>query len=214
MPNFSIKSLPGLKPLSTWPISLGDLWDKLKTVNLEELFNQPILDSFKEEFYTEGIKKIYYFDKQNDISNLSTAICCFLCVLLLFGDYILLFKGIINLKINIKNKNSLDDSIFKDEQNLLLLKIKDLFVFLEENDFNLYPIMRNYSIVDYFLINKSFLFSQTKSNFCNSCCCCSDGTYLYIFMSGIDGCKLKIGTGFNNTIKGKVYLCIQNKEES
>ena len=82
MPNFSIKSLPGLKPLSTWPISLGDLWDKLKTINLEELFNQPILDSFKEEFFTEGLKKIYDFDNSNDISNLSKAICCFLCVTL------------------------------------------------------------------------------------------------------------------------------------
>ena len=214
MPNFSLNSLPGLKPLSNWPISLGDLWDKLKIIKLEELFNQPIEEKFKEEFYNEAIQQITNFDNSNDIDNLSKAISCFLCILILFGDYLLLFKGIINLKINIKNKKSLDESIFKDKENPLILKIQDLYKFLGENDFNLYPIMRNYSLVDYFTINKSFLYSQTKSTYYNSCCCCTDGTYIYIFMSGIDGCKLKIGTGFNNTVKGKVYLCVQNKEES
>ena len=213
-PNLSLKSLPGMKPLSNWPISLGDLWEKLKTIQLEELFNQPILESFKEDFYSEGLKQIYNFDNSNDISNLTKAICCFLCVLVLFGDFIPLFKGIINLKTNLKNKNSLDESIFKDEENPLILKIKDLYNILKENDFNLYPIMRNYSLVDYFTVNKSSLYSQTKSTFYNSCCSCTDGTYLYIFMSGIDGCKLKIGTGFNNTEKGKVYFSIQNREES
>ena len=214
MPNLSLKSLPGLKPLSNWPISLGDLWDKLKEIKLEELFNQPILDSFKEDFYTEGIKQIFNFDKVNDIENLTKAICCFLCILILFGDFLPLFKGIVSLKTNLKNKNSLDISLIKDKENALFLKIKDLYNILTENDFNLYPLMRNYSLVDYFTINKSSLYSQTKSTFFNSCCICTDSTYLYIFMSGIDGCKLKVGTGFNNTVKGKVYLCIQNREES
>ena len=214
MPNFSLKSVPGLKPLSTWPISLGDLWNKLKTIKLEELFNQPILESFKEEFYSEGIKQIINFDNSNDIPNLSKAICCFLCILILFGDYLLLFKGIITLRTTIKNKNKLDESVFTDKDNPLFLKINELLKILEENDFNLYPIMRNYSIVDYFSVNKSFLYIQTKSTFFNSCSCCTDGTYLYILMNGIDGYKLKIGTGFNNTIKGKIYLSIHNKEDS
>ena len=50
MPNFTINSLPGMKPSSNWPISLEDLWKKLKTINLEEIFNQPVEDSFKENF--------------------------------------------------------------------------------------------------------------------------------------------------------------------
>ena len=183
MPNFTLKSIPGLKPLSTWPISLGDLWDKLKTIKVEELFNQPILESFKEDFFNEANKQIFNYDNSNDIPNLTKAICCFLCILILFGDFYPLFKAIIHLKTNLKNKNSLDETIIKDKENPLFLKIKDLINNLKENDFNLYPIMRNYSIVDYFTINKSSLYSQTKSTFINSCCCCTDGTYIYIFMS-------------------------------
>ena len=212
-PNFSINSLPGMKPLSNWPISLGDLWEKLKSIKLEELFNQPIEESFKENFYNESVKQIINFDKSNDIQNLTRAICCFLCVLLLFGDFLLLFKGIIFIKTNVSNKENLDQSIVNNEQNPLLLKIKELCNKLKENDFNLYPIMRPYSLVDYFTISKSMIYYYVKTSFNYSCCSCTDGTYIYFYLSGIDGCRIKVGTGYNNTEKGKVYLCIQNKDE-
>ena len=213
MPNFSINALPGMKPSSNWPISLEDLWNKLKSINLEELFNQPIEESYKENFYKEAIEQITIFDNSNDIPNLTRAICCFLCVLVLFGDFLLLFKGIIFIKTNIKNKEKLDQSILNNQENPLILKLKDLLNCLKENDFNLYPIMRAYSIVDYFTISKCMIYYYVKSNFSNSCCCCTDGTYIYFYLSGIDGCKLKVGTGYNNTEKGKVYLCIQNLDE-
>ena len=48
MPNFSVNSLPGMKPSSNWPISLEDLYEKLKSIKLEELFNQPMEESFQE----------------------------------------------------------------------------------------------------------------------------------------------------------------------
>ena len=213
MPNFSVNALPGMKPSSNWPISLEDLWEKLKSIKLEELFNQPIEESFKENFYQEAIQQIIIFDNSKDIQNLTRAICCFLCILVLFGDFLLLFKGIIFLKINLKNKDNLDKSILSDEQNPLILRLKDLFIYFKENDFNLYPIMRAYSIVDYFTISKSIIYYFVKSTFINSCCSCTDGTYIYFYLSGIDGCKLKVGTGYNGTEKGKVYLCIQNSDE-
>ena len=213
MSNFSINALPGMKPSSNWPISLEDLWNKLKSIDLEELFNQPIEESYKENFYKEAIEQIINFDNSNDIPNLTRAICCLLCVLVLFGDFLLLFKGIIFIKTNIKNKDKLDQSILNNQENPLILKLKDLLNCLKDNDFNLYPIMRAYSIVDYFTISKCMIYYYVKSNFSNSCCCCTDGTYIYFYMSGIDGCKLKVGTGYNNTEKGKVYLCIQNLDE-
>ena len=213
MPNFSVNALPGMKPSSNWPISLEDLWEKLKSIKLEELFNQPIEESFKENFYQEAIQQIIIFDNSKDIQNLTRAICCFLCILVLFGDFLLLFKGIIFLKTNLKNKDNLDKSILSDEQNPLILRLKDLFIYFKENDFNLYPIMRAYSIVDYFTISKSIIYYFVKSTFINSCCSCTDGTYIYFYLSGIDGCKLKVGTGYNGTEKGKVYLCIQNSDE-
>ena len=213
MANFSVNSLPGMKPTSNWPISLGDLWEKLKTIKLEELFNQPIEDSFKENFYKEAIQQITNFDNSNDIQNLTRAICCFLCVLILFGDFLLLFKGIIFLKTNIKNKDNLDQAILNNEQNPLNLRLKDLLNYFKENDSNIYPIMRAYSIVDYFTISKCLIYYYVKSSFLNSCCSCTDGTYIYFYLSGIDGCKLKVGTGYNNTEKGKVYLCIPNIDE-
>ena len=213
MPNFSINSLPGMKPSSNWPISLEDLWEKLKSIKLEELFNQPMEESFQENFYNEAIQQIINFDKLDDIQNLTRAICCFLCVLILFGDFLLLFKGIIFIKTNLKNKDKLDQSILNDKTNPLNLRLKDAYEQFKENDFNLYPIMRAYSIVDYFTISKCLIYYYVKTSFINSCCSCTDGTYIYFYLSGIDGCKLKVGTGYNNTEKGKVYLCVQNIDE-
>ena len=213
MPNFSVNSLPGMKPSSNWPISLEDLYEKLKSIKLEELFNQPMEESFQENFYNEAIQQIINFDKLEDIQNLTRAICCFLCVLILFGDILLIFKGIIFIKTNLKNKDKLDQNILNDKSNPLNLRLKDIFDNFKENDFNLYPIMRAYSIVDYFTISKCLIYYYVKTSFINSCCSCTDGTYIYFYLSGIDGCKLKIGTGYNNTEKGKVYLCVQNIEE-
>ena len=73
--------------------------------------------------------------------------------------------------------------------------------------------MRTYSIVDYFTISKSTIYYFVKNSFLNSSCSCTDGTYIYFYMSGIDGCKLKVGTGYNNTEKGKVYLYVHNLDE-
>ena len=73
--------------------------------------------------------------------------------------------------------------------------------------------MRPYSLVDYFTISKSMIYYYVKTSFNYSCCSCTDGTYIYFYLSGIDGCRIKVGTGYNNTEKGKVYLCIQNKDE-
>ena len=34
----------------------------------------------------------------------------------------------------------------------------------------------------------------------------TDGSYLYLYVSAINGGMFKIGTGFNETIPGKIYL--------
>ena len=74
--------------------------------------------------------------------------------------------------------------------------------------------MRNYSIIDVFNISKNILYSpysSSKSPFTNSCTSCTDGTYIYVNINGIDGCKVKLGSGFNGTEKGKIYYYVSNK---
>lgn len=45
------------------------------------------------------------------------------------------------------------------------------------------------------------------------CSITTDGTYLYIYVVGINGAMIKVGTGFNSTTAGKVYhekeFCLQ-----
>ena len=64
-------------------------------------------------------------------------------------------------------------------------------VFLQENDYSIYPIMRNWSITDVFNITKNLLFVENKGNYnmekLSSVAVCNDSKYLYIALYGICG---------------------------
>lgn len=45
-----------------------------------------------------------------------------------------------------------------------------------------------------------------KQNGLNFFSVTNDGTYLYIYVSSINGGMYKVGTGRNGTIEGKIYL--------
>ena len=82
-------------------------------------------------------------------------------------------------------------------------------LFLSDNDFKPYPIMRNYAINDVFNITKNLLFIQNKGSYSleklPSTAICTDSKYLYIILYGICGGLYKVGTGKNGTIKGHIY---------
>ena len=213
-----MESFPGLKPSSNWPISVDELLDKLKEVKLEELFHQPVDDNNKQQFVNEALQAILMFDNEGNNQFLIKGVIALVIMLLLFGDFILLYDSVCQLKMKLSsNAKSLLKVLFNKENSDTLMdvkceykyilmfkeKIKELFMIVKENNFTPYPIMRNYSIIDYFNITAN-LFCDSFSS--NNHSICSDGTYIYVIISGTDGCKLKIGSGYKDTIKGKVYL--------
>ena len=203
-PMLIMESFPGLKPSSNWPLCLDELVDKLEHVKIDELFLQPFDESMKTTFVDEALEAIERFDKENEIENLQKGVAVLITMLILFGDIILLLKTTAQLQ-NLTHKKDLDDIFTNQTKYSLVLndKIKQLYYFACENNFTPYPIMRNYSIVDFYNITKTILYDQS---FTKSSSICTDGTYIYAIINGLDGCKLKIGSGYNGTERGKVYL--------
>ena len=203
-PMLIMESFPGLKPSSNWPLCLDELVDKLEHVKIDELFLQPFDESMKTTFVDEALEAIERFDKENEIENLQKGVAVLITMLILFGDIILLLKTTTQLQ-NLTHKKDLDDIFTNQTKYSLVLndKIKQLYYFACENNFTPYPIMRNYSIVDFYNITKTILYDQS---FTKSSSICTDGTYIYAIINGLDGCKLKIGSGYNGTERGKVYL--------
>ena len=201
-PKLIMESFPGLKPNSNWPFSLDDLLLKMKDIEFEELFHQPVDEKIKNEFINEALEQIKKFHKENDIINFNKGIIILFSFLIFFGDFIQMLKSLIDIKSNITNKKLLNEIFINNNEYSEILKkaIQNLFKFTSSNNYKPYPIMRNYSIVDTFNISKNILYSpysQSKTAFTNSSTACTDGTYIYININGIDGCKAKIGSGLN-----------------
>jgi len=215
-PKLIMESFPGLKPNSNWPFSLDDLLLKMKDIEFEELFHQPVDEKIKNEFINEALEQIKKFDKENDIINFNKGIIILFSFLIFFGDFIQMLKSLIDIKSNVTNKKILNEIFLNNNEYSEILKkaIQNLFKLASSNDYKPYPIMRNYSIIDTFNISKNILYSpysQSKSSFTNSSTACTDGTYIYVNINGIDGCKAKIGSGLNGTEKGKIYYYLSNK---
>ena len=230
LPQFYLmSSLPGLKPLNSWEFSLDDLLSRLKSLKLPEFFSQPQNHDQKMSFFTDGLKAIADFATKNKTEALKKAVTAFLTVLFLMGDYLLLVKAVEFLVNEVGNKEALDeifggkDNIISSDkeknaanlkkENQLISRMREVFSMIKENYFSPLPIMRNYSLIDYFNLSKAILFSVTDASFAKSVSSCTDGKYLYLGISGIDSCWLKVGTGFNGTQKGKIYLKKKNLSE-
>ena len=87
--------------------------------------------------------------------------------------------------------------LIKDAFNLLIKMYRENTVL---------PIVRNYSINDFFNISKNILFAISKYSYSQCASIATDSKYLYILLSGINGGMLKVGSGFEDTDRGKVYL--------
>ncbi len=213
-------SCPGLKPLTNWPVSLEDLINKLNSTSIEEIFHQPF-DSHK-EFHNGAISFIEtYFEKLlNEFSPeykvtyedyIYKACTCLLTVKILEGDFSRFYEVLIFFKkLNNKNSEFFSNILHKVMQdNLVKSKLKSLLKIYKENNNSLYPIMRNYSINDFYCIKKNILFaplSFTSGRFGSSVSLATDSIFLYIILSGVNGGLIKVGTGNGGTEKGKVYL--------
>ena len=87
--------------------------------------------------------------------------------------------------------------LIKDAFNLLIKMYRENTVL---------PIVRNYSINDFFNISKNILFAISKYSYSQCASIATDSKYLYILLSGINGGMLKVGSGFEDTDRGRVYL--------
>jgi hypothetical protein len=88
--------------------------------------------------------------------------------------------------------------------------VKDMLEFMSQH--NHYHLIRPDSIQGCFKIAKALPFNaQNQANISLT----TDGTYLYLIMTNfLKGAMLKIGTGENGTIPGKVYLYAPTEKES
>ena len=108
-------------------------------------------------------------------------------------------------------------SSFQKVFSISMEKTKEALTFLVNlyKNSSVYPVIKNYSINDVFNISKNILFIQGKFSYSQSTSIATDSKYLYILLSGINGGMLKVGTGFDGTEKGKVYIYkkVQDLEE-
>lgn len=219
--NAAQDSFPGLKPLSNWPVSLDDLLTRLSECALDELFHQPfdVNGNFHRDAMTY-IRKNYKLFKELDNEEsalyegyLTKSIQAFLTVKILEGNLVRLLEAFEMLQEFYTTDKEVFNEIFRKAVNLPfeqtgknVLKDKIDLLINHHQLSEVYPIMRNYTIYDFFNATKNILFATSRYNY-NACTSItSDSKYLYIILSGINGGMLKIGTGFQDTIKGKVYL--------
>jgi hypothetical protein len=195
-------------------MSLDDLLEKINTLAFEEVFHQPYDTSstFQQEAL-DFIRKYFdiYLSSNAEVKSiyeeyLVKSIQVVLIFKILDGDFNKLMEVLLFLNELNYRDNAAFENVFKKvlESDALRKRINEFTEYYKS--VNLYPVMRNYSIYDYFNISKNILFAPNRLSFSNSSSITTDSKYLYIILTGINGGMLKVGTGNSDTIRGKVYL--------
>jgi hypothetical protein len=193
-------------------MSLDDLIEKISGLAFQEVFHQPydLSGTFQEEAI-EFIKKYFYMYVASEGKELYEeyvvkSIQVLLVFKLLDGNVNNLFDIIGQFDELSAKDSAAFDIVFKKalEGEIVKRRLNELVDYY--NDTGLYPLMRNYSIYDYFNISKNILFAPSRVSFGNCTSITTDSRYLYIILTGIHGGMLKVGTGNLDTVKGKVYL--------
>ncbi len=222
---------PGLKPSSSWPMCLDDLIEKLSTLEIGHMFHQPF--DVTKNMHNETIEFIRHYynclEKEllEDVKDenslilykeyLEKAIQVFITVKIHEGSFSNFLEMLNFLKEISDNSHKSENckNYFTEIFSNSLTKCNEVFLKLSQYILSLketLPIMRNYNINDIFYISKNILFTSNNRN-CGPgqsiISLTTDSTYLYIILSGVSGCMLKVGTGNNSTEKGKVYCCKQ-----
>ena len=197
-------SFPGMHPKSSWPVCLDDILEKISNLKIDEIFHQPF--DFENNFLKECEEYINEsFEKEHLIEYLPKAIGAFLSIFILFGN-IKKLEEIFSFLSSLKEKyNNKFDEIFKKTSKYIIPILEQIRDYSQKLQ-NHHPILSNYQINEAFLINNDNIFAPSKYTLAQNSSITTDGTYLYIVLSGINGSMSKIGTGYNNTIQGKVYF--------
>ena len=144
-------------------------------------------------------------EKEHLIEYLPKAIGAFLSIFILFGN-IKKLEEIFSFLTSLREKyNNKFDEIFKKTSKYIIPILEQIRDYSQKLQ-NHHPILSNYQINEAFLINNDNIFAPSKYTLAQNSSITTDGTYLYIVLSGINGSMSKIGTGYNNTIQGKVYF--------
>ena len=86
-------SLPGLNPVSNWPVSLQDLIEQLTKVTIEDLFHQPFDENFKltDEITTYIQNDVDFINQGKDVefhtTSFKKAVAAFLHLKILTGSF-------------------------------------------------------------------------------------------------------------------------------
>ena len=197
-------SFPGMHPKSSWPVCLSDILDKILNLEIDEIFHQPfdLENNFLkecEEYINES------FQKENLIEYLPKAIGAFISIFILFGN-IKKLEEIFSFLNQMKEKyENIFNDIFKKSYEYIIPTLNKVRNYSQKLQIH-HPILSNYQINEGFLINNDNIFAPSKYTLAQNSSITNDGTFLYLVLSGINGSMSKIGTGYNNTIKGKVYF--------
>ena len=176
----------------------------LKQKSLYEIFYQPQNENFIincEKFIKDNLQSTP--STEEDKLALTNALNGYILLSFYQGriiDIIRLYQG---FKDNAFFKDYITNNS-NEVKEFIIANLKELF--LQENNFEIYPIMRNYSIKDAFNISKNILYTNYLSNESKPySSIATDSKFLYVILFGVCGGLYKIGTGNKNTVKGKVY---------
>ena len=217
------------------PEELPNLYKEIKSSKFQEIFYQPINSKFLDNLETfiktkiaepepeikkeekdkeEKPKEDKNKEKEKakiDLPHWILALDIYYILNIYQGNY----KRISNMHNYLKKDENISPkySTYLEKNFALvdsILKIILNKVFMSENNYKPYPIMRNWAINDIFNMTKNLLFVPNKGSYSfeklPSTAICTDSKYLYIILYGICGGLYKVGTGNQGTIKGQVYL--------
>lgn len=153
--------------------------------------------------YIKSHKDQSDYELQKDYA--SKALQAYISLIMLQGSQLKMINCLDFLKKLQQYHSVLFDEIFTSSiknSEFILKQILEYF-----SGVIVYPILRNYSINEFFTISKNILFAANKYTFsqCTSITSDTNGKYLFIILSGINGGMFKIGTGYDNTEKGRIY---------
>ena len=210
--SFLDTSLPGLNPLSSWPVCLDELIERINKLEIYSLFTQPF--DMQLNFYNQSKQYIENaLSSKSLIQYLPKAIAAFICVTLLKSDTMLIHDMFVFLKLMESKYQNEFSNCFKLSYCTYQHVLNKLQMYYHSLPIQ-YPLLLKYELTETYAISSCNLFSPSKYFFNQSSSVTCDGSYLYLILSGLSANMLKVGTGYNGTTKGKVYLSKTVEEEN
>ena len=206
---WNFDTLPGNNPLN-WPQGLDKFIEKLESLPMLSLFSEPfdLHNQFKsrfEQFIGDTLTKIKAEKEPNndmpEAVNLREALYAFLLVAFHTGSFVEIMNAIRIMHEAHKQLANINIGIAEGIATRLAPAFEEIKQFAEKSSY-LHHVS-TLSNEGGFKISSVNNFQ--KQSFLNSSMT-TDGTYLYIYISAVNGGMYKIGTGENDTVPGRIYL--------